>query len=164
MKSYQISIFVGLSGLCLAITSCGDLNQPLEGGFDPLDSGMGSGAMGRTMPTGGSFDLRTTFHDMHVATATAEQRKSAEESASKALKSSAVVKQLKKEKVKYVAVPVKRSSTQKKSGTTMMKVNVDTGVSTGEVFVAKSSGPKDGENFKLGGDSTVYLALTGDKL
>lgn len=164
MSSYQISIFAGFSGLCLAITSCGDLNQPLEGGDGLMDMGMGSSGMGRTMPTGGSYDLQTTFHDMHVAAATAEQRKSAEESASKALKSSAVVKQLKQEKVKYVAVPVKRSKTQKNSGATMMKVNVDTGVSTGEVFVAKSSAPKDGENFKLGGDSAVYLALTGDKL
>ena len=129
-----------------------------------MDTGMSAGGLNNMTPTGARADMSPKFHQMHIATATAEQRRSAEQQASKALKSSTVVSQVKKKKVQYVAVPVKRSEAQTKPGTALMKVNVDTGVSTGEVFVAEEGNPKDGEKLKLGGDSTIYLALTGDKL
>ncbi len=164
MNSYQISVFAGFGVLCLAVSSCGDLNQPLEGGSTFMDPGMTASGLGSMTPTGVSTDIAPKFHQMHVAAATAEQRRTAELRASNALKSSTVSNEVKKKKVQYVAVPVKRSKTQTKSGTPLMKVNVATGVSTGEVFVAESEGPKDGESFKLGGDATLYLALTGDKL
>ena len=45
-----------------------------------------------------------------------------------------------------------------------MKVNIATGISTGEVFVSDAAVPKDGDKIKLGGDSTLYFAITGDKL
>lgn len=165
MNLTEILVFAKFGGVCLALSSCGDLNQPLSGGGDPFwDAGMTASGLNSLTPTGVRADMTPKFHQMHVAAATAEQRKSAELRASKALKSTNVIKEIKKKKVQYVAVPVKRSKAQKKSGTPLMKVNVDTGVSTGEVFVAESNDPKDGENFKLGGDSTLYLALTGDKL
>jgi len=66
--------------------------------------------------------------------------------------------------VQYVAVSVKRSKTQTVRGTPVMKVNIATGISTGEVFVSDAAVPKDGDKIKLGGDSTLYFAITGDKL
>lgn len=107
---------------------------------------------------------RPKFHRMHIIAATAEQRKSAELSAKKALKSSTVINQVKKEKVQYLAVPVKPSKTQKERGTPVMKVNIATGVSTDEVFVKDEGGYKPGEKVKLGGDYTLYFATTGDKI
>ena len=163
MNPFQISIFAGLGALCLFFSSCGNMNQPLSGDGALMDPGMSPGSLGM-MPTGVSTDAPPKFHQMRVAAATAEQRRAAESQAGEALKSSTVISDVKKKKVQYVAVPVKRSKAQTKSGTPLMKVNVDTGVSTGEVFVSESDGPKNGEKFDLGGDSTLYLALTGDKL
>ncbi len=142
MNSFQAIIFAGLTGLCLAISSCGDLSAPLEGGSTFMEPGMTAGGLNNMTPTGARADMSPKFHQMHVAAATAEQRRSAEQQANQALKSSAVASQVKKKKVQYVAVPVKRSKAQTKRGTPLMKVNVDTGVSTGEVFVAEEGGPK----------------------
>ena len=164
MNSFNISIFAGLGGLCLALSSCGEMNKPLAGGGGLMDPGMNAAGFGGVTPGGFSADMRPEFHLSHVAEATAEQRRSAELSAKEALESSSVVNQVREKKVQYVAVPVKRSKTQKESGTPVMKVNVATGVSTGEIFIAAEGGPKNGDKLKLGGDSTLYLALTGDKL
>ena len=164
MNSFQITIFAALGGICLAFSSCGDLTKPLEGGSTFMDLDMNTAGIGSMTPTGTSTETRPKFHQVHIAAATAEQRRNAELSASKALKSSTVINQVKEKKVQYVAVPVKRSKKQTKRGTPLMKVNIATGISTGEVFVAEEGGPKDGDKFNLGGDSTLYLALTGDKL
>lgn len=164
MKSFQTFTKAVSPSLLIVLSSCGDLVQPLEGGGALLDPGMTAGGMGSMTPTGTSTDNRPQFHLAHIASATAEQRRSAESSARQALESSSVVTEVKKRKVQYVAVPVKRSKGQKEGGTHVMKVNVATGVSTGEVFVADKGEPKSGDKLKLGGDSTLYLALTGDKL
>lgn len=106
------------------------------------------------------------FHAIHVGLATQEQRRVAERRAQEALKSSKVKAKVKEKNVRYVAVPVKREKGQKSSGgTTVMKVNAETGKPTGEVFEAKDQGTvKSGDTIRLGGDPTLYFASTGDKV
>lgn len=114
----------------------------------------------------GSGMYGRSFHAMHIGMATQEQKYLAEKRAEAALSSSKVKAKVQEKKVRYVAVPVKRAPGQKgEGGTTVMKVNADTGIPTGEVYVAKDQGTaKDGDTIKLGGDPTLYFASTGSKL
>jgi hypothetical protein len=157
MISFESSVFAGVGALCLAICSCGEMNKPLAGGGMLMEPAMAPAGFGNS-------STRPKFHEVHVFAATAEQRRAAEQRARAAMKSSAVASRVKREKVQYVAVPVKRNKSQTGRGASVMKVNVATGVSTGEVFVSEDAGPKDGDKIKLGGDSTLFFATTGDKL
>ncbi len=160
MKRYQAGIgAIALLGSCLAIPSCEELSKPLAGGdmlMSPAlpPSGMGTRMSGRS------------FHAVHVGMATARQRSLAETRAQAALQSARVKNSVQQKKVRYVAVPVAREKTQKSvAGTTVMKVNVDTGVPTGDVYVAQDKGTaKDGDTIRLGGDPTLFFATTGDRL
>ena len=151
-----------VSGIILALSSCAEMNKPL--------SSSGAMLMTPALPPGGMGKAGSrygrSFHAMHIGMATQEQKYAAEKRAEAALKSSTVKAKVQEKKVRYVAVPVKRAAGQKgESGTTVMKVNADTGVPTGEVYVAKDQGTaKDGDTIKLGGDPTLYFASTGSKL
>ena len=93
------------------------------------------------------------------------QKRMAEKQAQQALASSKVKNRIEKQKITYVAVPVRGEKGQKGGGTTVMKVNAATGVPTGEVYATKGEGTvKDGDTIKLGGDPTLYFATTGSKL
>ncbi len=118
-------------------------------------------------PSGMGYRLREqTFHAVHLGAASAEQRRIAQMRAEAALQSTKVKSRVQQQKVRYVAVPVKRTTAQaSRGGTAVMKVNASTGVPTGDVYEAKDEGnAKDGDTIRLGGDPTLYFATTGDKL
>lgn len=161
MKRYFVGVGTVIAGACLLLPSCAEMNKPLKT----------SGAMLMTpaMPVGGMSrgGIRSrSFHAINVGLATQEQKYLAEKRAESALKSKKVQSSVQEKKVRYVAVPVKRASGQGGGGgTTVMKVNAETGKPTGEVFVAQDQGgAKNGDTIKLGGDPTLYFASTGDKL
>lgn len=143
--------------LVAGMSSCSETGANFASGDMLLSPAMAPAGFGNSA-------TRPKFHEMHVVAATKEQRALAEARAKKALKGSVVAEKVRKERVKYVAVPVTRTKAQVGRGTPVMKVNVTTGLSTGEVFTPQQGAPKDGEKIQLGGDSTLYFATSGDKL
>ncbi len=90
-----------------------------------------------------------------------EQRYQAEQRARAQLARPRVRNEVRKKKVRYVAVPVKRDESKSKgrSGPSqhLMKVNAETGKPTGEVFVPKAGQEvRNGNVVKLGGDEALY--------
>lgn len=161
MKRYQLGAVAAILGATLALPSCEEMNKPL--------SSSGAMLMTPAMPVGGMTrgGLRgRSFHAVHVGLATQEQAYLAEKRAEQLLKSKKNQSTVQEKKVKYVAVPVKRTKSQGGGGgTTVMKVNAETGKPTGEVFVAQDQGTaKSGDTIKLGGDPTLYFASTSDQL
>lgn len=161
MKRYHFGAAAAILGASLALPSCAELNKPL--------SGSGAMLMTPAMPVGGMNrgGLRgRSFHSINIGLATQEQQYLAAKRAEAALRSKKVKSTVQEKKVRYVAVPVKRAKGQSgASGTTVMKVNAETGKPTGDVFVAQDQGSvKSGDTIKLGGDPTLYFASTSDQL
>lgn len=85
------------------------------------------------------------------------QKEEAEARARAELARPRVREQVRKKKVRYVAVPVRRAEGKGGSSQHLMKVNAETGKPTGEVFVPQE-GQKvsNGNVVKLGGDEALY--------
>ncbi len=165
MKPIRHTIAPILAGSCFALSSCGDLNAPLTGGGDMLMSpGLSAGGLGTTSAS--LLKGSRALVGYRVGRATPEQSTVAENRGRAALSRTQVKKRIEKEKVRYVAVPVKPAAGQKTEGRpAIIKVDTLTGKPSGDVYApAKGQELKSGDTIKLGGDPTLFFASAADKI
>lgn len=129
--------------------------------MSPQIGGAGMGATTSYLMEGS----RVVLVGHSIGRATSSQTAAAEKQGRVVLSQPKVKRQVEKEKVRYVAVPVERAPSQKQGkGKAMMKVDTSTGKPQGEVFAADDEKPRSGSTIKLGGDPTLYFASAEDQI